>query len=94
MFTFLDIPFPGREQHYDATFGLQRTDQFVLPAFGVAQVIPRRDARPVFDDTDPLRFYTPFADAGIPWVGVIVAGTGVRLEVGQQSPTGMTVHLH
>ena len=94
VFTFLGIPFPGREQHYDATFGLQRTDKFVLPAFGVPQVIPSREARPVFDDTDPLRFYTPFADAGIPWVGVIVAGAGVRLEVEQQSPTGMTVHLH
>ena len=26
--------------------------------------------------------------------GFIVAGTGVRLEVEQQSATGMTVHLH
>lgn len=93
-FSFFGIPFPGREQHYDATFGLQRTDQFVLPDFGIPHVIPRRDARPVFDDTDPLRFYTPFADAGVPWVGVIVAGAGVRLEVEKQSATGMTVHIH
>jgi immune inhibitor A len=92
-FTALGYAFPGRDQLYDATFGLQPTDRFVLHAFDAPLVIPRRDAQPVFDDSDPLRFYTPFADAGTPWVGVVVAGAGVRLEVEKQTPNGMTVHL-
>ncbi|MBY0277564.1 immune inhibitor A [Candidatus Binatia bacterium] len=32
-FTSVGYPFPGREQHHDATFGLQPTDRLVLHAF-------------------------------------------------------------
>lgn len=87
------VPFPGREQKYDATFGLQRTDEFVLHGFDIPYRIESHDPRPLFDDTDPLRYFTPFANAGIPGAGVIVAGAGVQLEVLKQTPTGMTVHL-
>lgn len=66
----------------------------MLYGFDVPHVIKSHGPRPVFDDSDPLRYYTPFENAGIPGAGVIVAGSGVRLEVKKQTPTGMTVHLH
>ena len=68
----------GRIQNYDAPFGLQKADSFTLHVNGKASYVRGQAANAVFDDSDPNRYFTPFAEAGLPRVGVKVAGVGVQ----------------
>ncbi|XVU28634.1 immune inhibitor A domain-containing protein [Actinoplanes sp. CA-054009] len=70
----------NRRQPFDATFGLQSTDPVTFHRNGAAASVPRQKAMPVFDDSDPLRYY----DSTNPQGSVKVAGAGVKLEVKTQ----------
>ncbi|CAM3887736.1 immune inhibitor A domain-containing protein [Nocardioides zeicaulis] len=84
----------GRIQTYDAPFGLQKSDSFYLTAGGRRSYIRGRAANPVFDDSDPNRYFQPYADAGLTRVGVKVAGVGVKIQVLSQNGTSMQVRVH
>ena len=86
-------PWRGRIQNYDAPFGLQKSDSFYLTAGGQRSYIRGRAANPLFDDADPNRYFQPFVDAGLPRVGVKVAGAGVKIQVLSQSGTGMRIRV-
>ncbi len=84
----------GRIQTYDAPFGLQRSDSFYLTADGRKSYIRGRSANPLFDDSDPNRYFQPFVDAGLPRVGVKTAGAGVQIRVLRQEGTGMRIRVY
>ena len=84
----------GRIQTYDAPFGLQRSDSFYLTAGGRRSYIRGRAANPLFDDSDPNRYFQPFVAAGLPRVGVKTAGAGVQIQVLQQEGTGMRIRVY
>lgn len=84
----------GRIQTYDAPFGLQRSDSFYLTAGGRKSLVRGRAANPLFDDSDPNRYFQPFVDAGLPRVGVKVAGAGVQIQVLSQDGTSMQVRIN
>lgn len=83
----------GRIQTYDAPFGLQKSDSFYLTAGGQRSYVRGRAANPLFDDSDPNRYFQPFVDAGLPRVGVRTAGAGVRIRVLSQSGTSMRIRV-
>ena len=66
---------------------------FTLTAGGRPSLVRGRAANPLFDDSDPNRYFQPFVDAGLPRVGVKVAGVGVKIRVLQQSGTGMRIRV-
>jgi immune inhibitor A len=84
----------GRIQTYDAPFGLQKSDSFYLTANGRRSYIRGRNANPLFDDSDPNRYFQPFVDAGLPRVGVKTAGAGVQIRVLRQEGTGMRIRVY
>jgi immune inhibitor A len=86
-------PWRGRIQNYDAPFGLQTSDSFYLNSGGQRSYIRGRAANPLFDDSDPNRYFQSFADAGLPRVGVKVAGAGVKIRVLSQSGTSMRIRV-
>jgi immune inhibitor A len=67
----------NRRQGFDGTFGRQKTDAITLHRLGVPLRIPARPAIPVFDDSDPNRYWS----AANPSHSAKVAGTGTRIEV-------------
>ncbi len=67
----------NRRQGFDATFGRQKTDAITLHRLGVPLKIPAQAGIPVFDDSDPNRYWS----AANPTNSVKVAGTGTRIEV-------------
>jgi M6 family metalloprotease-like protein len=79
----------NRIQSYDATFGLEATDPLGLhreTATGMTTLaVGSQPAVPVFDDTDPNRYY----DAANPQGSVRVAGTGTSIEVVSSNSQGM-----
>ncbi|MFS0885531.1 immune inhibitor A domain-containing protein [Aeromicrobium sp. 179-A 4D2 NHS] len=83
----------GRIQTYDAPFGLERSDSFYLTAGGRKSYIRGAAAKPVFDDSNPDRYFKPFADAGQPRTGVKVAGAGVKIRVLKQNGTSMRIRV-
>lgn len=83
----------GRIQTYDAPFGLQTSDSFSLTAGGQRSLIRGRAANPLFDDTDPNRYFQPFVAAGLPRVGVKTAGVGVKIRVLSQRGTSMRIRV-
>ena len=74
-----------RIQAYDATFGLEKTDPLSLhrevPSAGGAKMTTLKTgaqpAVPVFDDSDPNRYYDPANPQG----SVKVGGTGTKIQV-------------
>ena len=83
----------GRIQTYDAPFGLQKSDSFYLTAGGRRSYVRGRAANPVFNDSNPNRYFQPFVDAGLPRVGVKTAGAGVRIRVVSQDGTSMRIRV-
>lgn len=85
----------NRIQTFDATFGVDRTDPISLhreTATGMTTLdVPAQAPVPVFDDSDPNRYY----DAANPMGSVQVAGAGVTIKVIQSNKTGkMTVRVN
>jgi immune inhibitor A len=79
----------NRIQSFDATFGTQATDPIGLhreTAAGMTTLnLGSQAAVPMFDDTDPNRYY----DAANPQGSVRVAGTGTTIEVVSSNSQGM-----
>lgn len=67
----------NRRQPFDATFGKQRTDKVTFHNDGSPAKVPARRGIPVFDDTDPNRYWT----ADNPQSSTKVAGSGTSIEV-------------
>lgn len=88
------VPWRGRIQNYDAPFSTQKSDSFTLHVNGKASYVRGQNAQPLFDDSDPNRYYSPFAAAGLERVGVKVAGAGVRIRVLKQGDTSMTIRVY
>ncbi|MEO9325247.1 immune inhibitor A domain-containing protein [Nocardioides sp. C4-1] len=84
----------GRIQNYDAPFGLQKSDSFNLSVNGKPSYIRGADAVPLFDDSNPNRYYQPFVDGGLPRVGVKTAGAGVKIRVLEQNGTTMKIRVN
>ncbi len=85
----------NRIQSFDATFGVDRTDAISLhretPDGMTTLEIPSQAPVPVFDDSDPDRYY----DTANPMGSVKVAGVGVTIKVVQSNKTGkMTVKVN
>ena len=72
---------------------LQKADSFTLHVDGKASYVRGQAANPLFDDSDPNRYFQPFADAGLPRVGVKVAGAGVQIQVLKQKGTSMRIRV-
>ncbi len=87
------VAWRGRIQTYDAPFGLQRSDSFYLTVGGRRSYVRGAAANPMFDDTDPNRYFQPFADAGQPRTGVKVAGVGVKIRVLSQNYSSMRIRV-
>ncbi|MFD3444067.1 immune inhibitor A domain-containing protein [Microbacteriaceae bacterium 4G12] len=79
----------NRIQTFDATFGKQATDPISLHRETVAGMttltVGSQPGVPVFDDTDPDRYY----DAANPQGSVRVAGTGTSIKVVSSNSQGM-----
>ena len=75
----------NRIQSFDSTFGVERTDPISLhreTAAGMTTLdVPAQAPVPVFDDSDPDRYY----DAANPEGSVKVAGAGVTIKVVQSN---------
>jgi immune inhibitor A len=67
----------NRRQPFDATFGQEATDAVTFHKNGIATLVPSQKAIPVFDDSDPMKYWS----AANPWSSVQVAGEGVRMAV-------------
>ncbi|WP_240181847.1 immune inhibitor A domain-containing protein [Nocardioides sp. 616] len=87
-------PWRGRIQTYDAPFSLEKSDSFYLTAGGRRSYIRGASAKPLFDDSNPNRYFQPQADAGLPRVGVKVAGAGVKIRVLSQNGTSMRIRVN
>ncbi|GAA1719661.1 immune inhibitor A [Isoptericola hypogeus] len=86
-------PWRGRIQTYDATFGLERVDSFTLHVNGKPSYVRGGAGNAVFNDSDPDRYFTPYADAGLQRVGVKVAGAGVKIKVLEQNGSTMKIRV-
>jgi M6 family metalloprotease-like protein len=85
----------NRIQSFDSTFGVDATDPLSLhreTATGMTTLeVPQQAPVPVFDDSDPNRYY----DTANPGGSVKVAGVGVTIKVVQSNGTGkMTVKVN
>jgi immune inhibitor A len=74
----------NRRQPWDATFGLERTDAVSFHKNGIATDVAPQAAIPVFDDSDPNRYW----DAANPWSSVKVAGSGTVMKVNKSEDGG------
>jgi immune inhibitor A len=83
------LPWRGRIQTYDATFGLQRADSFRLHINGKPSLVRGQAAVRTFDDSNPDRYFKP----ELPSNGVRVAGTGTRIRVMQENGTSVRIRV-
>ena len=89
--TFPDGKLLGnRRQPFDATFGQEATDAVTFHRNGLATVVPSQPAIPVFDDTNPDRYWS----AANPLSSVKVAGTGTKLTVTHTRDGGDELQLN
>jgi immune inhibitor A len=86
-------PWRGRIQTYDATFGTDRVDSFTLHVNGKPSWVRGGKGNAVFNDSNPDRYFAPYAEAGLERVGVKVAGAGVKIKVLQQKDTTMKIRV-
>lgn len=83
--TFADgVKLGNRRQPFDATFGLERTDAVTFHRNGTALAVPSQPAIPVFDDSDPNKYWS----AANPWSSVKVAGSGTVMKVAKSEDGG------
>ncbi|MGG5260966.1 immune inhibitor A domain-containing protein [Phycicoccus avicenniae] len=84
-------PWRPRIQMYDATFGLQKADSFTLHSAttGRASYVRGQAAQPLFDDTNPARYFKTDQPTG----GVTVAGSGTKIRVLAENGTSVRVRF-
>ncbi len=80
----------NRRQPFDATFGQEATDAVTFHRNGVATVVPSSPAIPVFDDSNPDRYWS----AKNPMNSVKVAGTGTSMAVTHTRDGGNELQVH
>ncbi len=76
---------------YDAPFGLQKADSFTLhnPATGNASYIRGQNGNPLFDDSNPMRYFK----TDQPTAGVKVAGSGTTIRVLDEKGTSVKIRI-
>ncbi|WP_427383164.1 immune inhibitor A domain-containing protein [Janibacter sp. G56] len=79
----------NRRQPFDATFGLEKTDEVTFHKNGVPTTVPSRPGKPTFDDAYPNKYWT----ADNPWASTKVAGSGVKVKVTRQTKTGLGLSI-
>jgi immune inhibitor A len=72
----------NRRQPFDATFGLHRTTAVTFHHNGVALNVPAQAPISVFDDTNPLKYWSTANPLG----SVQVAGAGTKIRVVSELP--------
>ncbi len=77
----------NRRQPFDATFGLEWTNAITLHHNGTEMVVPSRAPAPVFNDSNPNKYWS----ADNPWGSVKVGGTGTIIKVLSQTNGGETM---
>jgi immune inhibitor A len=84
-------PWRPRIQMYDATFGLQKVDSFTLhdPVTGQASYLRGQNGNPLFDDSNPNRYFK----TDQPTAGVKVAGTGTTIRVLEEKGTSVKIRI-
>ncbi|QKE85014.1 immune inhibitor A domain-containing protein [Arthrobacter sp. NEB 688] len=84
-------PWRPRIQMYDATFGLQKADSFTLhsASTGRASYVRGQAAQPLFDDSNPARYFKTDQPTG----GVTVAGSGTKIRVLAETGTSVKVRF-
>ncbi len=84
-------PWRPRIQMYDATFGLQKADSFTLHSAttGRASYIRGQAANPLFDDSNPARYFKTDQPSG----GVTVAGSGTKIRVLDEKGTSVKIRI-
>ncbi len=81
----------NRRQPFDATFGTQRTDRVKFHSDGVTEKVRRQRAIPVFNDSNPNRYWT--ADNPLNSTKVAGSGTEIRVVLEQQRKGEMMVEV-
>ncbi|WP_377643100.1 immune inhibitor A domain-containing protein [Oryzobacter terrae] len=91
IYTLDGDPWRPRVQLYDATFGLQKADSFTLHSqfTGNASYIRGQAAQPLFDDSNPARYFK----TDQPSAGVTVAGSGTKIRVLKEGATTVRVRI-
>ncbi len=84
-------PWRPRIQMYDAPFGLQKVDSFTLhnPATGRASYLRGQKGNPLFDDSNPMRYFK----TDQPTAGVKVAGSGTTIRVLKEKGTSVKIRI-
>lgn len=77
----------NRRQPFDATFGQESTDAVTFYRLGEPVKVPSHHAIPVFDDSQPKRYW----DKDNPMNSVMVAGSGTHIKVSNTSILGDTM---
>jgi len=67
----------NRRQPFDATFGQEATDAVTFHRLGVPTVVASQPAIPIFNDTDPNRYWSALN----PMASTKVAGSGTQIAV-------------
>ena len=74
----------NRRQPFDATFGQEATDAVTFHRLGVPTVVASQPAIPIFNDTDPNRYWSALN----PMASTKVAGSGTQIAVVGTSTNG------
>ena len=74
----------NRRQGFDATFGQEATDAVTFHRLGVPTVVASQPAIPIFNDTDPNRYWSGLN----PMASTKVAGSGTQIAVVGTSTNG------
>jgi immune inhibitor A len=89
--TFADgVKLGNRRQPFDATFGQEATDAVTFHRNGTALSVPSSPGIPVFDDTDPNKYWSSLN----PLSSVKVAGTGTSMTVTNTRDGGNELQVH
>jgi immune inhibitor A len=89
--TFPDgVKLGNRRQPFDATFGQEATDAVTFHRNGVPVTVPSSPGIPVFDDTNPNKYWS----SANPWNSIRVAGTGTSMTVTHTRDGGNELQVH
>ncbi|WP_285687204.1 immune inhibitor A domain-containing protein [Actinoplanes sp. NBRC 103695] len=81
------LPWRSRVMLYDAPFGLTKADSMTLHVNGKASLIRGKAGVPLFDDT------RSYFDPAIPYAGVKLPATGVKIRVVEQTGTSVKIRV-
>lgn len=82
-------PITNRRSTFDATFGVEKTQAVTFHVNGVPETIPARKGVKVFNDSDPLAYWSE----DNPQNSTAVAGSGTQIEVLRSNARGWTLDV-